>query len=108
MNDKRHSLYLLELVLDLIIFVTCAAICAGLLVYARALSRDSQMLTDAVFYAQTAAEEWRAGGQPSETLPDGFSVTVTPKAPAEGGESVCITVSHDGKTVYSLEEVARP
>lgn len=107
MKNGRHSLFLLELVLDLLIFSVCAAVCAGLLVYARMLSRDSATLADAVFYAQTAAETWRAGGEP-EAGENGFTIAVTPAENGAGPETARIAVSRDGKEVFVIEEVARP
>ncbi len=108
MKNGRYTLFLLEIVLDLVIFVICAAVCTGLLLYAWRLSQDSARLTDAVFYAQTAAETWRTGGQvPQEQ--DGFAIAVTPGASSQAGvETARVTVSWAGETLYTIEEVARP
>ena len=57
----RANLFLVELVLNLLIFALCAAVCLGLLARARGMSRESADLTLAVAAAQTAAEEWRLG-----------------------------------------------
>ena len=57
MNDRsRARLLLVELILDLVIFALCAAVCVALLVRARSMSRESTELTQAVYLAQTAAE----------------------------------------------------
>lgn len=66
MKDHRSSLLLTELVLDLLIFAVCTAVCAALLVRAWSVERESTRLTDAVYIAQTAAEELSAlpGEQP--------------------------------------------
>lgn len=57
---RRTHLFLTELVLDLFLFAVCAAVCAGLLLRARGMSRESRRLTEAVYAAQTIAEQWRA------------------------------------------------
>lgn len=56
---KRTNLFLIELILNLLIFVLCAAVCVGLLVHAHSLSRESTELTGAVYAAQAAAAEWQ-------------------------------------------------
>lgn len=67
-KGQRANLFLLELVLDLLIFILCAAVCLTLLGHARTMSMESQNLTVAVYAAQTAAEEWRL--DPSYGLDD--------------------------------------
>ena len=107
MKTGRHSLLLLEIVLDLFIFAICAVVCTGLLVRARQMGNDSQTLTDAVFAAQSAAETWRAGGQPANQ--DGaFSIEIEPMQDNQVKEAVTISVLLDGKEIYTIEEVARP
>ena len=63
MNSRaRHAnLFLLELVCSLFLFALCACVCVGLILHAQQLNRESRDLTQAVYLAQTAAEEWRAG-----------------------------------------------
>lgn len=58
---KRTNLFLLELVLDLLLFTVCATVCVGLVLHAKGMSRDSRALTEAVYIAQDAAERYRAG-----------------------------------------------
>ena len=41
---RRTHLFLTELVLDLFLFAVCAAVCAGLLLHARGMSRESRRL----------------------------------------------------------------
>ncbi len=64
MNDTpRSRLLLLELVCDLILFVLCAVVCVALLVQARGMSRRSTELTQAVYLAQEAAEQFQSTGE---------------------------------------------
>lgn len=107
MKTGRHSLLLLEIVLDLFIFAVCAVVCTGLLVRARQMSDDSAKLTDAVFAAQTAAETWRAGQQPAGKA-GAFAIEMKPVQDSAVKEAVSISVLLDGQEVYTIEEVARP
>ena len=104
MNNRTQSsnFFLLELVLNLFLFVLCAAICVGLLLSAWKLSRDSSALTAAVNLAQTAAEEWKATGTVSAES-EGLLCELR-----ETGNSADILILQDGNLVYSLEGVARP
>ena len=97
MKTGRHSLLLLEIVLDLFIFAVCAVVCTGLLVRARQMGNDSQTLTDAVFAAQSAADQDGA-----------FSIEIEPMQDNQVKEAVTISVLLDGKEIYTIEEVARP
>jgi hypothetical protein len=102
----RSSLLLTELILDLFIFVVCTAVCVGLLVKARGMSRDAQELTAAVAVAQTAAEELRAG-VPASSLSalgagDGYAVEILAADTADGAAAYEITVFRDGRAVYTL------
>ena len=99
---QNSNFFLLELVLNLFLFVLCAAICVGLLLSAWKLSRDSSALTAAVNLAQTAAEEWKATGSVSAES-EGLSCELR-----ENGDSADILILQDGELVYSLEGVARP
>ncbi|MPM23690.1 hypothetical protein SDC9_70164 [bioreactor metagenome] len=58
---NRSSLFLTELIMDLFIFAVCAAVCAGLLIKAYGMSRQSTELTQEVYIAQSAAERFRQG-----------------------------------------------
>lgn len=109
MTEKtgKPSLLLLELIIDLFLFLICAAVCVTMLIHARSMSRESTRLTDAVYAAQTAAEEWRAGQTPAAAV-DGYEIRVEERAPDSGVRSCTITVSHNGKVLYTLEEVAAP
>lgn len=100
--SQSSNFFLLELVLNLFLFVLCAAICVGLLLSAWKLSRDSSALTAAVNLAQTAAEEWKATGSVSAQS-EGLLCELR-----ETGDSADILILQDGKLVYSLEGVAHP
>ena len=100
---RRTNLFLVELVLNLFIFALCAAVCVGLLVHARGISRESTRLTDAVYLAQNAAETWRSGGTPGEAQGD-YRVELSP-----GGSGTCdISVWLGDELIFTLEGVARP
>lgn len=62
-GPKKANLFLIELVCNLLIFALCAAVCVGLLVHARRISQESTRLTQAVYLAQSIAEEWKATGE---------------------------------------------
>ncbi|MEG2119069.1 MAG: hypothetical protein RRY53_01840, partial [Pseudoflavonifractor sp.] len=70
---QRASLFLLELVIDLFLFVLCAAICVGLFLHARSISMESNRLTAAVYIAQSAAENLRNGNRPASEQ-DGYEI----------------------------------
>lgn len=57
---SRSQLFLLELMIDLIFFCACSAVCIALLAHAHALSTDSAALSHAVVAAENAAEAFRA------------------------------------------------
>ncbi|NLF34983.1 MAG: hypothetical protein GX585_03340, partial [Clostridiales bacterium] len=59
---NRSTLVLTELILNLFIFAVSAAVCVSLFLKAHDMSRESGRLTEAVYMAQTIAEEWRAAG----------------------------------------------
>lgn len=102
----RSRLLMLELVLNLVIFALCAAVCVVLLVQARSMGRESTALTQAVYLAQSAAESYRAGeGNPGWSLPDenGF----TGRLEQHGG-TFDVYLYQDGRLVYALEGVAGP
>lgn len=104
---KRANLFLLELVLDLLLFALCAAVCVGLLLHAKGMSLESRRLTDAVYLAQDAAETWRTGGTPAETS-DGYEIQVTETGDKAPLRCCDITISRDGEIVYTLEGVTAP
>ena len=102
----RANLFLVELVLNLLIFALCAAVCMGLLSRARSMSQESAALTRAVYLAQDAAEPWRASGKTpvwNDADEDGFTGRFT----AEGG-ALDIAIYQDGRLIYTLEGVTAP
>ena len=104
---RRENLFLLELVCCLLLFALCAAVCAGLLVRAHGMSRESTQLTDAVYAAQSAAEAWKAGQTPAEDWGE-YRVTCEAGAEDASPRTCAITVWLDGRAIYTLEEVAAP
>lgn len=104
-RENRSSLFLLELIICLFLFVICAAVCVGLLLHARGLSMESRDLTNAVYQAQSYAERWRESGElpvdcgmPTDDLLTGGEV--------ENG-LLNVHVYKGDKLVYSLEGVTR-
>lgn len=95
---------LLELVLDLCVFGVCALLCALLLARAAAISEESRRLTRAVYLAQTLAEDWKAGEPAPRTAGDGSLTGALRETAADAAE---ITVTWNGETVYTIEEVRR-
>lgn len=103
-NTRRSDLFLLELVIDLFLFVLCAAVCVTLLIHARSMSRESAELTQAVYLAQSAAEKWRATGEiPIVPNENGF----TGQCLVEG-ETLNVAIYQSKRLVYMLEGVAAP
>ena len=102
-SGSRFSLFLMELIIDLFLFVLCAAVCVGLLVHARRMSAQSTRLTQAVYLAQSAAETWKATGtQPAE--PAAQSGGLELRYTAEGNR-LDIAVYQGEELLYELEGV---
>lgn len=101
---KNSTLFLTELILDLFIFVLCAAACTGLLIKAHSMSRESRLLTQAVYCAQSIAEEWKATGSaaPQSDL-DGQGLTQVLRQ--EGAVLDISIQTEDGREIYALEGV---
>lgn len=104
---RRTNLFLLELVLDLLLFALCAAVCVGLILHAKGMSLDSRRLTDAVYLAQTAAETWRSGGVPASEAGE-YEISVTETGDQTPLRRCDIAVSLDGELIYALEGVTAP
>jgi hypothetical protein len=58
-TNSRSALFLGEVVLALLIFALCSAVCVGLLFRAYRISEASRELSQAVFCAQSAAESFK-------------------------------------------------
>lgn len=114
-NRQSGSLMLIELLLAIMFFAVCAAICLQIFVTARNAGERSSQLNNAVIQAQNAAECWKASGgsmtetaalldaeltdsvlslgfdegwQPAETQSATFRLTMTPAAIGEADISV--------------------
>ena len=99
-GSKKANLFLIELVCNLLI---CAAVCVGLLVHARRISRESTRLTQAVYLAQSIAEEWKATGkEPARRSEDdsGLSALCGIR-----GNELDIAIYQDDVRIYALEGV---
>lgn len=105
-GGRRSNLFTLELVLNLFLFALCAAVCVALLIHARSMSRQSQELTQAVYLAQSAAEQWRATGTvPIWDGPDGDGFTGRFDA---AGNTLDISIYQGNRLIYTLEGVVSP
>jgi len=102
-NHSRSRLLLLELILDLVIFALCAAVCVTLLVRARFMSRASGELTQAVYLAQTAAETWRSCGDGADWTVDGYQIQHTRTSSGTSVQTGLVRISKDGRLIYELE-----
>lgn len=105
-SQGRASLLLLELIIDLFLFVICAAVCVGLLLHARSMSAESRDLTDAVYLAQSAAEMWRSGLPPQACNGDSDGLQVKASTP-HGEDMLHVSVYKGDALVYALEGVSR-
>jgi len=66
-QERRTSLFLIELMVALLFFALAAAICMQFFVQASQISRQSANLNQAIFVSQSLAEEFRAmNGQMSD------------------------------------------
>lgn len=100
-NAKRPSLLLTELICGLLIFVICAVVCVALLVRADTASRRSGALTDAVFLAQTAAEQFKTGvDAPADRA--GECQAQFALREAEGVDYLDITVWWNDEAIYTV------
>lgn len=100
-SGSRFSLFLMELIIDLFLFVLCAAVCVGLLLHARSMSLESTRLTQAVYLAQSAAEALRAGSALPEA-PEGYRCEVS-RTEDSGLTSASIEVFWGDTALYTLE-----
>lgn len=100
-SGSRFSLFLMELIIDLFLFVLCAAVCVGLLLHARSMSLESTRLTQAVYLAQSTAEALRAGS-PLPEAPEGYRCEVS-RTEDSGLTSASIEVFWGDTALYTLE-----
>ena len=59
-SGNKTGLFLIELIIALLLFAFCAAICVQIFASARQKARDSEALSHSVFLATSAAEGYRA------------------------------------------------
>lgn len=104
--EHRSSLFLLELIFNLFLFVICAAVCVGLLLHARSLSVESRDLTNAVYLAQSVAERWRGGVPPEESGPSADGLQVKASV-VDGEDTFNVSIYKGERLIYSLEGVSR-
>ena len=100
-SGSRFSLFLMELIIDLFLFVLCAEVCVGLLLHARSMSLESTRLTQAVYLAQSTAEALRAGS-PLPEAPEGYRCEVS-RTEDSGLTSASIEVFWGDTALYTLE-----
>lgn len=100
-SGSRFSLFLMELIIDLFLFVLCAAVCVGLLLHARSMSLESTRLTQAVYLAQSTAEALRAGS-PLPEAPEGYRCEVS-RIEDSGLTSASIEIFWGDTALYTLE-----
>ena len=100
-GPKKANLFLIELVLNLLIFALCAAVCVGLLLHARSMSLESTRLTQAVYLVQSTAEALRAGSALPEA-PEGYRCEVS-RTEDSGLTSASIEVFWGDTALYTLE-----
>lgn len=100
-SGSRFSLFLMELVIDLFLFVLCAAVCVGLLLHARSMSLESTRLTQAVYLAQSTAEALRAGDALPEA-PEGYRYEVS-QTEGSGLSTAEIEIFWGDTSLYTLE-----
>jgi hypothetical protein len=67
-SGTKTGLFLLELVIALLLFAFCAAICVQIFVGAKFRTQDSEALSKSVFLASSAAELYKAYGGDLERL----------------------------------------
>lgn len=100
-SGSRFSLFLMELVIDLFLFVLCAAVCVGLLLHARSMSLESTRLTQAVYLAQSTAEALRTGDDLPEA-PEGYRCQIS-RSEGSGLSTADIEIFWGDRCLYSLE-----
>jgi len=104
------GLFLTELLAAVLIFSLAAGVSMRIFAFARARADDSRDLSGAVLAAESAAEEWKAGGgtlptvyydkswQPCAAEKASFTLTMT-----EGDDHTArFEIAGGGRTVYAL------
>lgn len=117
MKNERSgaSLFLLEMLLSLLIFALCAAVCTRLFSTSLKITRDTANYTSAVQIAQSIAEQcqngvsprmiantWNAFGEPDEQ--GEYTVFLSAKGISYGLTDAVISVKNsEGKILYTLD-----
>ncbi|MCL2055840.1 MAG: hypothetical protein FWH02_01300 [Oscillospiraceae bacterium] len=81
-NSSKSGLFLIEMIIAIAFFSLAAAICTGLFVSARVISRDTYAANMATLTAQSVAEVFKATGGSGEKTAAYFSTSVN------GGEFI--------------------
>ena len=100
--SSRPSLFLTELVLNVLIFSICSVVCVVLLVRSHTIRQQSEAVTQAVYLAQSVAEVWKVGGDLTpltDAAPYPYTIT-------HRGNSATIPVWDDSKQLlYQLDDL---
>ncbi|MCD7947765.1 MAG: hypothetical protein LUG13_05645 [Oscillospiraceae bacterium] len=108
-STSRANLFLIELVINLLLFGLCAAVCVSLLLAARSMGQKSERLTQGLYIAQSAAEQLRAGITPPTEWEGGYTVLITDTQNVDQNIPLYrIEVLQNGESCFTLEEVAIP
>ncbi len=108
---SRSTLMLIEITVMLFVFILASALCLKAFAYADSISKETEARDNGVRIAQNAAEllEHHRGDlgevmlRESRSLPDGYSVEITPVDSAVSGLGQAeITVIYEGKEIFSL------
>jgi type II secretory pathway pseudopilin PulG len=71
-SGTKTSLFLIELIISLLLFAFCAAICMQIFVGAKFRTEDSSALSKSVFLASSAAELYKAYGGDMDKLREAY------------------------------------
>ncbi|MDR1589155.1 MAG: hypothetical protein LBS51_03070 [Oscillospiraceae bacterium] len=71
-SGTKTGLFLLELVIALLLFAFCAAICVQIFVGAKFRTRESEALSKSAFLASSAAELYKAYGGDLDAMQDAY------------------------------------
>lgn len=99
---KRLSPLLLELIVMVLVFSLCAAVCLNILSNAWTISRSSERLNQAVELAEIAAARLQSG-IPYEGGMTGKYKVVLDKSPGDSGlTETLISVNYEEELIYTL------
>jgi len=75
MKGTKTSLFLIELMISLLLFAFCAAICVQIFYASNKRTNSAENLSKAVFHATTVAELYKASGGDIEAVSKSFEVS---------------------------------